>query len=86
MIAGIPDNPLQGKILLIMHSFMPEGEKYVIHQNKPTESRICGNWVEVLPMISIGGQGQALPSAIRCLAAFISDFRQSLHLIRAEML
>jgi hypothetical protein len=86
MIAGIPDNPLQGKVLLIMQSFMPEGELYVINQNKPTESRICGNWVEVLPTISSGGQGQALPSAIRCLAASISDFRQSSHSTRAEML
>ncbi|KAH7182191.1 hypothetical protein DER46DRAFT_587928 [Fusarium sp. MPI-SDFR-AT-0072] len=86
MIAGIPDNPLRGKVLLIMQSFMPEGELYVIHQNKPTESRICGNWVEVLPTISSGGQGQALPSAIRCLAASISDFWQSSHSTRAEML
>ncbi|RKL22983.1 hypothetical protein BFJ68_g1188 [Fusarium oxysporum] len=86
MIPGIPDNPLQGKVLLIMQSFMPEGELYVIHQNKPTESRICGNWVEVLPIISSGGQGHALSSAIRCLAASISDLRQSSHSTRTELL
>lgn len=69
-----------------MQNFMPEGDLSAICQNKPTESRICGNWVEVLPIVSHGGQGQALLSAISCLAASISDLRQSSHSTRAELL
>lgn len=64
-------------VLLIMQSFMPEAEILRFPQNKQTQPRICGGWVEVLPMISIGGQGQALPSAISCLAASISSLRQN---------
>jgi hypothetical protein len=70
-------NPVQDMVLLIMKSFMPEVEILTFPQNKQTQPRICGGWVEVLPMISIGGQGQALPSAISCLAASISSLRQN---------
>jgi hypothetical protein len=86
MIPNTPNNSVQGMVLLIMQSFMPEDELSAICQHKPTESRICGNWVEVLPIVSNGGQGQALLSAISCLAASISDLRQSSHSTRAELL
>ncbi|KAK2130616.1 hypothetical protein NOF04DRAFT_1317801 [Fusarium oxysporum II5] len=85
-IPSLPNNPIQGMVLLIMKNFMPEGDLFAIYQDKPTESRICGNWVEVLPIVSNGGQGQALLSAISCLAASISDLRRSSHSTRAELL
>ncbi|KAM5515540.1 hypothetical protein FOXYSP1_02491 [Fusarium oxysporum f. sp. phaseoli] len=71
-----PSTPFQDMVLLVMQNFMPEAELVGHSQNAPTQPRICGNWVEVLPMLSIGGQGQALPSSIICLAASISHLRQ----------
>ncbi|RKK66558.1 hypothetical protein BFJ69_g15298 [Fusarium oxysporum] len=77
LLPKTPRNPVQDMVLLIMQSFMPEAELLTFSQNTQTQPRICGGWVEVLPMISIGGQGQALPSAISCLAASISSLRQN---------
>jgi hypothetical protein len=86
IIPGTLNDPIQGMVLLIMQNFMPECDLSATFQNKPTESRICGNWVEVLPLVSNGGRGQALFSAISCLAASISDYRQHSHSTRAELL
>jgi hypothetical protein len=86
MIPGTLNDPIQGKVLLIMQNFMPGCDLSAVFQNKPTESRICGNWVEVLPLVSTGGQRQALFSAISCLAASISYYRQNSHSTRADLL
>jgi hypothetical protein len=79
LLPKTPGDPVQDMVLLIMQSFMPEAELLTFSQNRQTQPRICGGWVEVLPMISIGGQGQALPSAISCLAASISSLRRKTH-------
>ena len=78
--------PIQDMVRLIMQNFMPEAELVGLSQDKLTQPRICGNWVEVLPMLSIGGQGQALPSSIICLAASISHLRQKSYSSHAMLL